>query len=91
MRPPHGIKVVTSGHAIVAPFCTSQRADLGARGVKIERPALATLHATTTTACRARVAPRVDQPLEGEHHPRLKRPRSLDVVHRSLVGADVFV
>ena len=31
MRPLDGIKVVTLEHAIVAPFCTRQLADLGAR------------------------------------------------------------
>ena len=31
MRPLDGIKVVTLEHAIAAPFCTRQLADLGAR------------------------------------------------------------
>jgi crotonobetainyl-CoA:carnitine CoA-transferase CaiB-like acyl-CoA transferase len=38
MRPLEGITVVTLEHAIAAPFCTRQLADLGARVVKIERP-----------------------------------------------------
>ncbi|MBE2243655.1 MAG: CoA transferase, partial [Burkholderiaceae bacterium] len=37
-RPLDGITVVTLEHAIAAPFCTRQLADLGARVVKIERP-----------------------------------------------------
>ena len=38
MRPLEGMLVVTLEHAIAAPFCTRQLADLGARVVKVERP-----------------------------------------------------
>ncbi|MFZ2394074.1 CoA transferase, partial [Rhodoferax sp.] len=38
MRPLEGILVVTLEHAIAAPFCTRQLADLGARVIKVERP-----------------------------------------------------
>ena len=33
-----GITVITLEHAIAAPFCTRQLADLGARVIKVERP-----------------------------------------------------
>lgn len=38
MKPLEGITVVALEHAISAPFCTRQLADLGARVIKIERP-----------------------------------------------------
>ena len=38
MRPLDGTTVVTLEHAIAAPFCTRQLADLGARVIKVERP-----------------------------------------------------
>ena len=38
MRPLDEITVITLEHAIAAPFCTRQLADLGARVIKVERP-----------------------------------------------------
>ena len=38
MQPLQGITVITLEHAIAAPFCTRQLADLGARVIKVERP-----------------------------------------------------
>ena len=38
LRPLDGLTVVTLEHAIAAPFCTRQLADLGARVIKVERP-----------------------------------------------------
>ena len=37
-RPLDGITVISLEHAIAAPFCTRQLADLGARVIKVERP-----------------------------------------------------
>lgn len=38
VRPLDGITVVSLEHAIAAPFCTRQLADMGARVIKVERP-----------------------------------------------------
>ncbi|EJM94471.1 putative acyl-CoA transferase/carnitine dehydratase [Pseudomonas sp. GM74] len=38
IRPLDGLTVVSLEHAIAAPFCTRQLADLGARVIKVERP-----------------------------------------------------
>ena len=38
VRPLDGITVISLEHAIAAPFCTRQLADMGARVIKIERP-----------------------------------------------------
>jgi crotonobetainyl-CoA:carnitine CoA-transferase CaiB-like acyl-CoA transferase len=38
VRPLDHITVVSLEHAIAAPFCTRQLADLGARVIKVERP-----------------------------------------------------
>ncbi|MBA1246277.1 CoA transferase [Pseudomonas zeshuii] len=37
-RPLDGVTVVSLEHAIAAPFCTRQLADMGARVIKVERP-----------------------------------------------------
>lgn len=37
-RPLDGITVISLEHAIAAPFCTRQLADMGARVIKVERP-----------------------------------------------------
>ncbi len=38
IRPLDGITIISLEHAIAAPFCTRQLADLGARVIKVERP-----------------------------------------------------
>lgn len=49
LLPLDGITVVSLEHAIAAPFCTRQLADLGARVIN-DGPARAISHAATTNA-----------------------------------------
>ncbi|MCL2657120.1 MAG: CoA transferase [Betaproteobacteria bacterium] len=92
MRPLEGIKVITFEHAISAPFCTRQLADLGARVIKVERPGTGDF------------ARNYDERVHGlaSHFVwtnRSKESMTLDVkqadaqeiVHRLLADADVFV
>ncbi|KXU86848.1 CoA-transferase [Caballeronia megalochromosomata] len=92
MRPLQGIKVVTFEHAIAAPFCTRQLADLGARVIKIERPGtgdfarnyderVSGLASHFVWTNRSKESVTLD----------VKHPEALDVVHKLLSNADVFV
>src|SRR6516164_1164896 len=92
MRPLHGIKVVTFEHAIAAPFCTRQLADLGARVIKVERPGTGDFarnydervnglasHFVWTNRSKESVTLDV------------KRPEAMEIVHGLLDDADVLV
>ncbi|MGC7404370.1 CaiB/BaiF CoA transferase family protein [Pandoraea pneumonica] len=92
MRPLDGIKVIALEHAIAAPFCTRQLADLGARVIKIERPGVGDF----ARAYDARVegmsshfvwTNRSKESLALD----LKQPAAQDVLHRLLADADVLV
>jgi itaconate CoA-transferase len=52
MQPLKGITVVTLEHAIAAPFCTRQLADLGARVIKVERPGAGDFARAYDSACK---------------------------------------
>jgi crotonobetainyl-CoA:carnitine CoA-transferase CaiB-like acyl-CoA transferase len=91
-RPLDGITVVALEHAVAAPFCSRQLADLGARVIKIERPRVGDF------------ARDYDQTVKGlsSHFVWLNRSKeslALDVKHaaakeilaRLLARADVFV
>ena len=92
MRPLDGITVVALEHAVAAPFCSRQLADLGARVIKIERPRVGDF------------ARDYDQTVKGlsSHFVWLNRSKeslALDVKHaaakeilaRLLARADVFI
>jgi crotonobetainyl-CoA:carnitine CoA-transferase CaiB-like acyl-CoA transferase len=92
MRPLEGIKVITFEHAIAAPFCTRQLADLGARVIKVERPGTGDFarnydervnglasHFVWTNRSKESVTLDV------------KRPEAMEIVHGLLDDADVLV
>ncbi len=92
MRPLDGVTVVTLEHAIAAPFCTRQLADLGARVIKIERPGSGDFARDYDTRVRGLASHFV-------WTNRSKESVTLDVKHaearkilaRLLEGADVLV
>lgn len=91
-RPLDGITVISLEHAIAAPFCTRQLADLGARVIKVERPGVGDF------------ARAYDQRVNGEASHfvwvnrskesltlDLKQPAALAVLIELIAGADVLV
>lgn len=92
MRPLDGITVVTLEHAIAAPFCTRQLADLGARVIKVERPGVGDFARAYDTRARGLASHFV-------WTNRSKESLSLDVKHaeagaifdKLLENADVLV
>jgi crotonobetainyl-CoA:carnitine CoA-transferase CaiB-like acyl-CoA transferase len=91
-RPLDGTTVISLEHAIAAPFCTRQLADLGARVIKIERPGAGDF------------ARAYDQRVHGEASHfvwvnrskesltlDLKHPDALQVLKQLLKNADVLV
>lgn len=92
VRPLSGITVVTLEHAIAAPFCTRQLADLGARVIKIERPgsgdfARAYDHRTHDLASHFVWTNRSKESLTLD----LKQPEALAVLGELIAKADVLV
>ncbi|MCZ2495672.1 CoA transferase [Xylophilus sp. Kf1] len=90
--PLQGITVVSLEHAIAAPFCTRQLADMGARVIKVERPGVGDF------------ARAYDQRVNGEASHfvwtnrskeslalDLKNPDALAVLRRLIAKADVLV
>ena len=90
--PLSGITVVTLEHAIAAPFCTRQLADLGARVIKVERPGSGDFareydHRTRGLASHFVWTNRSKESLTLD----LKQPRALDVLGELIAQADVLV
>src|ERR1700755_3518239 len=92
MRPLQGIKVVTFEHAIAAPVCTRQLADLAARVIKVERPGtgdfargyderVSGLASHFVWTNRSKESITLD----------VKQAAAMEAVHALLADADVFV
>ncbi|WP_186123116.1 CaiB/BaiF CoA transferase family protein [Burkholderia gladioli] len=92
MLPLEGIRVVTFEHAIAAPFCTRQLADLGARVIKIERPGVGDFARGYDERVRGLASHFVWTNRSKESLTLdVKQPEAIEVVHRLLAEADVFV
>ena len=91
-RPLDDITVVSLEHAIAAPFCTRQLADLGARVIKVERPGSGDFARdydarTQGLASHFVWVNRSKESLTLD----LKQPAALDVLKQLLATADVLV
>ena len=91
-RPLDGITVVSLEHAIAAPFCTRQLADLGARVIKVERPGggdFARGYDSRTQGLSSHFVwtNRSKESLTLD----LKQPQALEVLSQLLENADVLV
>ncbi|HEX4642750.1 MAG TPA: CaiB/BaiF CoA-transferase family protein [Candidatus Acidoferrales bacterium] len=92
MLPLEGITVVSLEQAVAAPFATRQLADLGARVIKIERPEVGDFargydHAVRGLSSHFVWLNRSKESLTLD----LKRAEAVEVLHRLLAKADVFV
>ncbi|MGR8925348.1 CaiB/BaiF CoA transferase family protein [Rhizobium leguminosarum] len=91
-RPLEGITVVSIEHAIAAPFCTRQLADLGARVIKVERPGTGDFARAYDTRARGMASHFVWVNRSKESLALdLKDPRDHAVLLKLLDRADVFV
>jgi crotonobetainyl-CoA:carnitine CoA-transferase CaiB-like acyl-CoA transferase len=91
-RPLDGVTVVSLEHAIAAPFCTRQLADLGARVIKVERPGsgdFARAYDTRTQGLASHFVwvNRSKESLTLD----LKQPEALQVLRELIGRADVLV
>jgi itaconate CoA-transferase len=91
-RPLDGITVVSLEHAIAAPFCTRQLADLGARVIKIERPGVGDFARAYDTRVKGQASHFVWTNRSKESLTLdLKQPEALEALKQLLAKADVLV
>jgi itaconate CoA-transferase len=92
IKPLDGVTVVSLEHAIAAPFCTRQLADLGARVIKVERPEVGDFARAYDTRVRGEASHFVWTNRSKESITLdLKQPEALDVLMQLLADADVLV
>jgi itaconate CoA-transferase len=90
--PLEGIRVIALEHAIAAPFCTRQLADLGARVIKVERPRVGDFARSYDERVRGLSSHfvwcnRGKESLSLD----LKHPQAADILGKLLDGTDVLV
>jgi crotonobetainyl-CoA:carnitine CoA-transferase CaiB-like acyl-CoA transferase len=91
-RPLDGITVISLEHAIAAPFCTRQLADLGARVIKVERPGVGDFARAYDTRVKGQASHFVWTNRSKESLTLdLKQPAALAVLGQLLEKADVLV
>jgi itaconate CoA-transferase len=92
IKPLDGVTVVSLEHAIAAPFCTRQLADLGARVIKVERPEVGDFARAYDTRVRGEASHFVWTNRSKESITLdLKQPEAVDVLMQLLADADVLV
>ena len=92
VRPLEGITVVSLEHAIAAPFCTRQLADMGARVIKVERPGAGDFARAYDSRVKGEASHFVWVNRSKESLTLdLKQPEALAVLTDLLKGADVLV
>lgn len=91
-RPLDGITVISLEHAIAAPFCTRQLADMGARVIKVERPGSGDFARNYDERTRGLASHFVWTNRSKESLTLdLKQPPAQDILHSLLEDADVLV
>src|SRR5699024_5284332 len=91
-RPLDGITVISLEHAIAAPFCTRQLADMGARVIKVERPGVGDFARNYDQRVQGMASHFVWTNRSKESITLdLKRPEAQEVLRRLLAKADVLV
>jgi crotonobetainyl-CoA:carnitine CoA-transferase CaiB-like acyl-CoA transferase len=92
IRPLDGITVISLEHAIAAPFCTRQLADLGARVIKVERPGAGDFARAYDTRVKGQASHFVWTNRSKESLTLdLKQPAALAVLRELIGKADVLV